>query len=104
MDSIKPILPGFEPIQQIKDIIPKPVEAPNGAASFGDVLSKAIQEVDSLQGTADRKIEDLTLGKNGVTTHDAMIALEKADLAFTLMNTVRSKIIRAYEEIIRTQV
>ncbi len=102
--SIKSIGAGFDPIQQIQDIIPKPSEKAEKTSSFGDVLSSAMQEVDQLQGVADKKIEDLTLGKGGVTTHDAMIAMEKADLAFTLMNTVRSKIIRAYEEVIRTQV
>ena len=72
--------------------------------SFGEVFTKALGEVDSLQKEANQSIEDLTLSKNGVTTHDAMIAIEKADVAFQLMNQVRSKIVRAYEEILRTQV
>jgi flagellar hook-basal body complex protein FliE len=42
--------------------------------------------------------------KAGVTTHEAMIALEKADIAFQLMTSIKSKIIRAYEEVMRTQV
>ena len=36
--------------------------------------------------------------------HEAMIALEKADIAFQLMNTIRGKIVRAYEEVMRMQV
>jgi flagellar hook-basal body complex protein FliE len=45
----------------------------------------------------------MILGK-GVQTHEAMIALEKADVAFQLMNNIRMKITRAYEEVMRTQV
>ncbi len=71
---------------------------------FSDVLGDALQEVDSLQKSADKQIEGLVLGSDNVSPHGAMIALEKADMAFQMMNSVRSKIIRAYEEIIRTQV
>lgn len=70
--------------------------------SFGDLFTQAISEVDMLQKDADNKIEGMVLGE-GVTTHQAMIALEKADVAFQLMNNIRGKIVRAYEEIIRMQ-
>ena len=73
-------------------------------ANFGQMFSDAIKEVDNMQLDADKQIEGMVLGKDGVTTHGAMIALEKADIAFQLMTTIRSKIIRAYEEVIRTQV
>lgn len=73
-------------------------------SDFGQIFSNAIKEVDKLQVEAEKQIEGLTLGKEGVTTHGAMIALEKADIAFQLMSTIRSKIIRAYEDVMRTQV
>ena len=75
-----------------------------GGASFSEVFDSAIREVDQLQKTADQQIEGLTLNKEGVTTHGAMLALEQADVAFQLMNNIRAKIIRAYEDIMRTQV
>ncbi|RMD85954.1 MAG: flagellar hook-basal body complex protein FliE [Candidatus Dadabacteria bacterium] len=74
------------------------------AEGFGDFLKKAIRDVDALQKEADKKIEGLFTGDANVSTHDAMIALEKADIAFRLMNAVRGKIVRAYQEIIRTQI
>lgn len=74
-----------------------------GTESFGDLLKNAITEVDSIQKDANSKIENIVLGKGG-TPHDAMIALEKADIAFQLLNQVRGKIVRAYEEVMRTQV
>jgi flagellar hook-basal body complex protein FliE len=72
--------------------------------SFSDALKSAIGEVDKLQREADGKIKGLTLGEAGVTPHDAMIALQKADVAFQLMSTIRTKIVQAYQEVIRTQV
>lgn len=72
--------------------------------SFTDVLSKAIGEVESMQKDADVKVASLVTGNGDVTPHDAMIALEKADVAFNLMTQIRSKIVRAYEEVMRTQV
>ena len=95
----------------IQPIIPQPNVQPKGTAtveekgkSFGSMLSDALKEVNQLQTSADQKVEDLTMGKAGVTNHEAIIALEKADVAFQLMTRVQSKIIRAYEEVMRTQV
>jgi flagellar hook-basal body complex protein FliE len=76
----------------------------SGGLSFGDVFSDAIKQVDSMQKQADQSVEGLTLQQEGYTTHGAMIALEKADAAFQLMNNIRAKIIRAYEDVLRTQV
>lgn len=74
------------------------------SSSFSDALKEAVAEVDKLQIQADKQMEGITLQKDGYTTHGAMIALEKADMAFQLMNNIRSKIVRAYEEVLRTQV
>lgn len=71
---------------------------------FASMLSDAMQEVNTLQHNADNQIEGLILGSDNVSPHGAMLAIEKADMAFQMMNSIRSKIIRAYEEVIRTQV
>jgi flagellar hook-basal body complex protein FliE len=108
MENINKLLglKAYKPIEQIIKKEGPQVEGGQVAqkgASFNDMLGKAIKEVDALHHQADAKVEELVTGKND-NPHDAMIALEKADVAFQLMNQVRSKIIRAYEEIIRTQV
>jgi len=105
IDKIHGNFQSIKPIQQYQDIQGgKGVAAPSkGDANFGEMFSNAIKEVDQLQKSADQQIEGLFLQKDGVTPHGAMIALEKADIAFQLMNQVRSKIVRAYEEIMRTQ-
>lgn len=83
---------------------PKGPQATEGKESFGEMFTRAIGEVDQLQKEADGKVGDVLTGKNGVQPHEAMMALEKADLAFQLMNQVRAKIVRAYEDVMRTQV
>jgi flagellar hook-basal body complex protein FliE len=105
IDGIRNLLNA--PIQSVKPIVesaPTTATAPTGKSNFADMLGKAIKEVDGLQQDADKKIEGVTVGGEGVNTHTAMIALEKADVAFQLMSAVRTKIIRAYEEVMRTPV
>lgn len=70
---------------------PKQVEGGN-KTSFGQMFNSAIHEVDKLQTQANGQIQDMVLDKGNVTPHDAMIALEKADVAFQLMTQVRSKL------------
>lgn len=100
-------LKAYEQIQQVKNISEgtNKVQADKtSAGGFGELLNGAIREVDDMQKVADEKITSFITGKGGVTTHEAMIAIEQADVAFQLMNQVRSKIVRAYEEVMRTQV
>ncbi len=94
---------GIEPLKPTQ-VAPTSPQGTKGAPSFGDMLSNAIKEVDELQKTANVQIENVVTGKPGSTPHGAMLALEKADVAFQLMSTIRSKIVRAYEEVLRTQV
>ena len=104
ISGIDPRLPQIPAIRSIEDAQPaQPQGAPKGQG-FGDMLENALKEVNSLQNQADKQIEGLTLKQDGVTPHTAMVALEKADVAFQLMTAIRGKIIRAYEEVIRTQV
>lgn len=85
---------------------PGAAEATEGAApvSFSQILGNSLKEVNQLQQQADGKIQDLVMRRDETSTHEAMIALEQADTAFQLMNNIRAKIVRAYEEVMRTQV
>jgi flagellar hook-basal body complex protein FliE len=68
--------------------------------SFGQFLDQSIKEVNRLQGEANHAIEELALGKTK-NIHETMIALEKAEVSFKLMLKVRSKILEAYNEVMR---
>ena len=83
---------------------PKPVQTKTGATSkFSDVLINTVKEVNNLHQKADQAILDVQAGKTG-GLHEAIIALEKADVSFRTMLTVRNKIIEAYQDIMRMQV
>src|SRR5690606_23790337 len=71
--------------------------ADSGGPSFKDVLLKNLDEVNRLQQDAVKAVEDLPTGKT--TLEDVMIATNKADLAFKMIQAVRNQVIKAYEEI-----
>jgi flagellar hook-basal body complex protein FliE len=71
-------------------------------SSFGEVLQDAFEHVDGLQQDANYKVGAMLEGNVG-DVHNAMIAVEKADLSFQLMMQVRNKVVQAYQEIERMQ-
>lgn len=66
---------------------------------FADMVKDAIGRVNSLENQADQSVEKAAVGEVGV--HDAMIALQKADLSLRLLLQVRSKVLDAYKEVMR---
>ncbi len=71
--------------------------------SFGEFLAESLQQVDDLQKGADAAVEQMAKGQ-GPGIQEAMVAIEKADVAFKLMMEVRQRILDAYQEVIRMQV
>jgi flagellar hook-basal body complex protein FliE len=78
-------------------------ETGQGKTSFGSILKDSIQEINQLQAKADQAIAKVEVENSG-SIHEAMIALEKADISFRAMMQVRNKIIEAYQEVMRMQV
>jgi flagellar hook-basal body complex protein FliE len=84
--------------------VPREGQTKTGSAGgFSDALSKAVSEVNSLHQNADKAIQNVQGGQSD-SLHEAIIALEKADVSFRAMLTVRNKLIDAYQEIMRMQV
>ena len=102
IDGIKGALASIPGIRSL-DELTRPSDAPQ-STGFAGALKDAMSELNHLQSEADSKIEGMALGKPNITPHEAMIAMEKADVAFTLMTTIKAKIIQAYQEVLRTQV
>ena len=75
-----------------------PAAPSSGQSSFGDSLREAVADVDNLNLDARYKVSSL-LENGGADVHDAMIAVEKADLSFQLMMQVRNKVVQAYQTI-----
>ncbi len=71
--------------------------------SFKDVLTESIGEVQRLQDEADTTIRKVVAGEIKDVT-DAIVAVEKADVAFQTMMVVRNKMVQAYEEVMRMQI
>jgi len=88
-------------------ILPADVPEPTAAAgktenSFGQQLENAVSDIDQQQQEAEYKVSAMLAGK-GIDVHDAMVAVQKADLSFQLMLQVRNKVVQAYQEIERMQ-
>lgn len=72
------------------------------AMPFSDLLSNAVGEVDSLETQAQAAVTGLMTG-TGVDVHSAMIATEKASMAFELSLAVRNKAVQAYQQVMSMQ-
>lgn len=72
-------------------------------SSFADLLSGAINNVNTLQKEADAQKTAFAAGKTD-NIQDVMIAMEKADIAFQMTLQVRNKVLEAYQEIMRMPV
>lgn len=68
---------------------------------FDGIVQEAIGRLSQIQNDAENAVRELTSG--GDITQ-AIISMEKADMAFNLMVEVRNKLLSAYEEIMRMQV
>ena len=70
--------------------------------SFGEEFKKTLGQVDSRQKEVDNAV---TKAVDGGTEkiHETMINLEEADLSMRLLLKVRSKVLDAYQEIMRMQ-
>jgi flagellar hook-basal body complex protein FliE len=58
-----------------------------------------LAEANSQQHQADTQVRQSLLGKADL--HEAMLALENADLSLRLLVQVRNKLVQAYEELSR---
>ncbi len=89
-----------------KLVTTQPLQAKNtnsDGVTFGQLLSNALGDVNKLQLDANQSSADLAAGKLQDVS-EAVIATEKASIALQLTMQVRSKVIDAYQEIMRMQV
>ena len=77
--------------------LPHPQPQP-GAPGFRDLLMQNLKEVNALEQDATRAVEDLQTGKR-TDLEGVLLATQKADTAFKMLQAVRNKVIQAYDEI-----
>lgn len=76
---------------------------PESGKTFGDFLQDSIVKVNSLQQEANIAMEKLASGESQ-NLHETLLAVEKAEISFKMMNQVRTKVIDAYREIMKMQI
>jgi len=72
------------------------------ALPFGGILQSMIAQTSALDTQASQTVSGLLSGQ-GVDIHEAMIATEKADMAFELALQVRNKAVGAYQQMMSMQ-
>jgi flagellar hook-basal body complex protein FliE len=72
------------------------------APAFSGLFKDALNSVQALEDQASSTVEGLMTG-SGVDIHQAMIATQKASLAFEMALAVRNKAVAAYQQVMQTQ-
>jgi flagellar hook-basal body complex protein FliE len=75
------------------------IEQPNKVPSFGDLMTKAINNVNDVQQKSSSMAEAYEKGVAGVDITDVMIASQKASVSFQAMVQVRNKLVDAYKDV-----
>lgn len=71
---------------------------PDGTG-FSDALGRVVDAVESTESQANTAVSGMLSGTTDV--HDAMIALQRADLTLQFSVQIRNKLVQAYNEIMR---
>ena len=74
----------------------------SAATPFSGVFQSMVDQTSALDAKASQAVTGLLSGQ-GVEVHDAMIATEKADMAFELALQVRNKAVGAYQQMMGMQ-
>jgi flagellar hook-basal body complex protein FliE len=76
--------------------------AAGAATPFSGIFQSMVEQTSELDAKASQAVTGLLSGQ-GVEIHDAMIATEKADMAFELALQVRNKAVGAYQQMMAMQ-
>jgi flagellar hook-basal body complex protein FliE len=69
---------------------------------FADLFSNAVGQIDQLEDQARVEVDRMMTG-SGADVHQAMIATQKASMAFELALAVRNKAVQAYQSVMGMQ-
>jgi flagellar hook-basal body complex protein FliE len=85
--------------------VPQTLQTPASqpTTQFGNWFTQELDAVNTQMVNAERSVQQLASGAT-TNVHDTMIQLEQARLSFQLAMQVRSRILEAYQEIMRMQV
>ena len=96
-------------MSRTRSIAASPETAPRGctnlklaASGFGESLAKLVNSVEASGTEANSAVAQMLDGRGEV--HDAMIALQRAELTLQLTVQVRNKLVQAYQDVMRMPV
>jgi flagellar hook-basal body complex protein FliE len=83
--------------------VPRTAPSPDGAVSaFGQSLMTLVEDVEKSGAEANTAVSNM-LDKTG-DVHEAMIALQRAEMTLQLTVQIRNKLVQAYQDIMRMPV
>lgn len=97
IDALKGRIPSGLPKVGTGDAASSPA-----AGGFSDALGRVVDAVESSENQANTAVTGMLSGTTDV--HDAMIALQRADLTLQFSVQIRNKLVQAYNEIMRMPV
>jgi flagellar hook-basal body complex protein FliE len=86
--------------QQISPKLPTGASKPG---NFASLVQQYVQQTNQDTKAAQAAAVDLAVGKSS-NVSETLLAVQKADLSFQLMMSVRNKLVDAYREVMRMQV
>lgn len=100
--AIAPVIPGSIPLTpggQAPSLTAPDAGASTSDTSFGSSLENLISGVDGSAADANDAVGKMIDGTGDV--HEAMIAMQRADLMLQLTVQVRNKLVQAYQDVMR---
>lgn len=82
---------------------PSAAKAEQAGKSFSQWLQDSVEMVEQLQQVADQKAIAFARGED-VDIHSVMLAAEHASLALNYLLAIRTRLLEAYQEIMRMQI
>jgi len=78
-------------------IKPRPQSGEQAGGTFKDALMQSLDDANKAQQEATRAVEDLAGGQGDL--ENVILATNKADNAFRMLQALRNRVIEAYDEI-----
>jgi flagellar hook-basal body complex protein FliE len=102
--------PDATPLRSTGIQMPEELSDPMGTSaaqptsdSFSSMLGKMVSDVSAQQNMSAQAVGAFQSGQN-IPMHQAVIAMEEANISFQLMVEVRNRMLDAYQEVMRMQV
>ena len=77
--------------------------ASDAGSIFQSAFRSAVNTVEQMKTQADQSIQNFLSGENE-DVHTAVLAVQRADLSFSLFQQVRNRVVAAYQEVMKMQV